>query len=320
MNNLVVNNTMDIMKYAKPKFTEIYGNSIKFEQEKTFALQIFYNNPYLEKIARKNPKSAISAIANLAAMGLSLNPARKMAYLVPRGNTICLDISYMGLLATAVSDGDCRMVKCNMIYSTDKFLINGIDKQPTHEFNPLATNRGDITGVCAIIKINDTDYYTEVMSIAEINKIKYLNEAVKKGLKSAWNDFFNEMAKKVVLKRALKFIKGKSSKTDEIIEYMNKHGEGIEFKDKEVNRIATVTEMLEDQTDASKEVVKDITSFKKILSKLGLLPEEYESFMEFHQLNEKAKDNIELINSSTKEFIEELYKMFREVDNETEDL
>jgi recombination protein RecT len=38
----------------------------------------------------------------VAAIGITLNPASKLAYLVPRDGMVCLDISYMGLLHRAV--------------------------------------------------------------------------------------------------------------------------------------------------------------------------------------------------------------------------
>ena len=299
MNNIVINNPVDLMNYVKPKFNAIYGDSIKFEEEKSFAVQAFNNNPYLMSVARSNPMSAVSAISNLAAMDLTLNPARKFAYLVPRGGDVCLDVSYMGLLASAIQDGSCIMGKCNIVYSSDEFLLNGIDNQPTHTFNPFEQNRGDIIGCYAVLKLNSSDYYTETMPIKEINKIKNINVAVKTGKKSAWDDFGEEMMKKVVLKRALKFVKGKSPLSDNIVEYLNKNGEGIEFADRPKERLKTVTEMLSNTQEKVHEIAVDYAEdFKNKLEKLGIFDGKFQDFLSFSQIDiedtKSLKDMLEV--------------------------
>ena len=75
----------------------LVDKSINFEREAGFALQLLEINDYALKIAMGNRQSVVNAITNIAAIGISLNPAKKQAYLVPRDNKICLDISWMGL-------------------------------------------------------------------------------------------------------------------------------------------------------------------------------------------------------------------------------
>ena len=59
-------------------------NDLNFAKECEFALQILSKNDYLLGIAKTNPFSLKSAISNVAAIGISLNPALAYAYLVPR--------------------------------------------------------------------------------------------------------------------------------------------------------------------------------------------------------------------------------------------
>jgi recombination protein RecT len=82
--------------------------SIEFDREAGFALQILQGSDYLRSIALSNRESLYAAITNVAAIGVSLNPAEKLAYLVPRKKAVCLDISYMGLLDIAQSAGAIR--------------------------------------------------------------------------------------------------------------------------------------------------------------------------------------------------------------------
>lgn len=250
MSNLAV--ISKLVDGAKGKFEKIYhDDGLTFEREKNFVVQIFANNDYLQKIALQNQMKTAGAICNVAAMGVTLNPAAKEAYLVPRGNVVCLDISYMGLLKAAVQDGACIAAKCNIVYSHDDFVITGQFSEPQHSYNPFSKNRGEIVGVYATLKINENTYYTETMSSEELDKIRMLNEAEKKGRHSPWQSFPEEMMKKTVLKRALKFVKGKSSRTDQIIDHMNQSGEGI----KTINKRYTYIE--ENPEEALLEIISN---------------------------------------------------------------
>jgi len=62
----------------------ISDDRIKWEKESQFAIQALQANKYLAGIAQSNPTSAQNAIINVAAIGVSLNPQAKLAYLVPR--------------------------------------------------------------------------------------------------------------------------------------------------------------------------------------------------------------------------------------------
>src|ERR1700739_4461685 len=83
----------------------VCDTSIAFEREARFAMQIMEGNDFLADIAVSNKPSLRAAITNIAAIGISLNPANKQAYLVPRDKKVCLDISYMGLLDLATNAG-----------------------------------------------------------------------------------------------------------------------------------------------------------------------------------------------------------------------
>ena len=221
-----------LVEKTQSKFNKIYDdNGVVFEREKCFAIQAFASNDYLLKVALNNQSKTMAAICNVAAMGITLNPASKEAYLVPRNNSVCLDISYMGLLKAAKQDGACIAGRSAIVYANDDFCLTGQFSEPQHKHNPfLNTNeRGDIVGAYATLKIDENTYQTETMSREELDKIRLLNEAEKKGKHSPWKSFPEEMMKKTVLKRALKLVKGKNGTIDNIVNYMNENGEGITF-------------------------------------------------------------------------------------------
>ena len=94
-------------------FTQaLSDNSITWQKEQQFAIQAFQKNDYLAKVAMANPSSAQNAIINVAAIGITLNPAAKLAHLVPRDGGVHLDISYMGLLHLAQVSGAIQWGQC----------------------------------------------------------------------------------------------------------------------------------------------------------------------------------------------------------------
>lgn len=203
--------------------------SISFERESGFAVQILGANEFALKIATQNRQSVIDAVTNIAAIGISLNPAKKQAYLVPRKGKICLDISYIGLLDLAVQSGSILWGQAELAYSNDMFKLRGFDQPPIHEYNPFGTDRGDLIGVYVVVKTSSGDYLTTAMSIAEVDGIKSRSESVKSGKSSPWDTDYGEMAKKTVIKRASK-LWPKTGRLDQAIHYLNNEGEeGLGF-------------------------------------------------------------------------------------------
>jgi recombination protein RecT len=106
-------------------------------------------NDYLKSIAEKNPASLLQSVKNVASIGLSLSPAEKLAYLVPRKGKVCLDVSYVGLCRLATNSGSIEWIQAELYYSNDKFTNTGIGERPVHEFDGFATieQRGDFRGM-----------------------------------------------------------------------------------------------------------------------------------------------------------------------------
>ena len=199
-------------------------DSVVWEKEKQFAIQAMNNNDYLKKIAESNQASLQSAIINLASIGISLNPALKHAYLVPRKGGVCLDLSYMGLLHLAQSSGVILWGQCKIVRANDTYQNQGLSKEPSHLSNTFG-DRGDIVGAYCTVKTIDGDYLTEEMSIAEIFDIRARSEAFKRG-NGPWKTDEGEMIRKTVVKRAYKYWP-KCERLGSAIQMLNDNGEGI---------------------------------------------------------------------------------------------
>ena len=243
----VVEKVVAFMGKQKGYFQELNQHSINrldFAKEAEFAKQLLMKNSFLLEVARGNPDSLQAAISNVAAIGISLNPALALAYLVPRKvnkvQAICLDISYRGLTRLATDTGIIKAMKAELVYQNDTFSYKGFHIEPEFSANPFG-DRGDLVGVYAMALLTDGTVLVETMNINEVNQIRNDSEAYKDAAKeggwklgnNVWVKYYTEMVKKTVIKRASKTLP--SSKGTEIlgkaIEVINQH-EGIEFQQK----------------------------------------------------------------------------------------
>lgn len=217
----------------RPQFdSALSDRSLSFEREAGFAIQAISRNDFALKVAMENRQSVVDAVTNIAAIGISLNPAKKQAYLVPRDGRICLDISYIGLLDLAIQSGSILWGQSELVYEADGFDLNGFDKPPTHTRKPFAKDRGEIVGVYVVVKTRDGDYLTTTMQIDEVFEIRDRSAAWKawmeKKRKCPWVTDEGEMIKKTVIKRAYK-LWPKADRLDTAIHHLNtENGEGLE--------------------------------------------------------------------------------------------
>ena len=243
---------------------EIYGvreqfdkvlidKTINFEREAGFAIQVLGASEFAMKTAMQNRQSVINAVVNVAAIGISLNPAKKQAYLVPRDGRICLDISYMGLLDLAIQSGSILWGQAELVTEADGFELNGFDKPPTHKRNPFAKDRGAIVGAYVVVKTRDGDYLTTCMQIDDVYEIRNRSSAWKSGRSCPWKTDEGEMIKKTVIKRAYK-LWPKTDRLDGAVHFLNtENGEGLAVLEADPQKKASMIsakDAMKDEYDA----------------------------------------------------------------------
>jgi len=108
----------EVAIYKAEYFFEKLGLTNEWEKEKGFALQAMQGNDTLAKCA---PDSIVKAVANVALTGLSLDPSRKLAYLIPRGGQAILQPSYRGLMKSVTSSGTVIAFEAKVVYKGDDF-------------------------------------------------------------------------------------------------------------------------------------------------------------------------------------------------------
>jgi len=186
-----------VIEQVAPKFNQIATNQnlVTWAEESQFALQAIQKN---DTLAKCHIHTVQNSVINVAAIGLTLNPALGYAYLVPEKGECNLKVSFKGLLKIATDSGSIKWVKAEIVKANDKFTYRGACTLPEHEMNPFG-DRGATVGVYCVAKTFDGDFLVDVMSAEEIGKIR--KAAKQDYVWSAWPD---EMAKKAIIKRASK--------------------------------------------------------------------------------------------------------------------
>ncbi|AWK42643.1 recombinase RecT [Photorhabdus laumondii subsp. laumondii] len=261
-----VQKVYEIINPLKTEFEQICSEpGIVFKRESEFAMQIFANNDFLATTALNNPVSARSAVMNIAAIGISLNPAQKLAYLVPRNKSVCLDISYMGLMHIAQQSGAIKWCQSAVVRKNDIFKRTSIDTAPIHEYNEFDTaqSRGDIVGAYTVIKTDDCDYITHTMRASAIFDIRDRSSAwiayKTKGKSCPWVTDEEQMILKTVVKQAAKYWP-RRERLDKAIDYVNTEaGEGIDFSKGQNSYI--------DVTPAADSTIESITNLLTTMNK-----------------------------------------------------
>ena len=214
------------LKDAEQQFNDIAtpdGNIVRYQREATFAMQRIGADSLLQKCEFASIRNAL---INVASVGLTLNPAMKLAYLVPRndkksGTTLCcLDISYIGLVKIATDSGGVRAVSATIVRRNDPFVFRGAFEKPDHAYDPFATTeaRGAIIGVYSTALLPNGVVQIDTLSMEEIEKIRSMSKAAT----GPWHDWFEEMVKKSVIKRASK-LWPRTERLSKAEEILNEH-------------------------------------------------------------------------------------------------
>lgn len=230
-------NAVAIMVKLEDKFIELVKTSntdVAFKNELLYASQAMMNNDYLCRTALSNSLSLRNAFSQVAACGLTLNPARGFAYLVPRDGQVILDVSYRGMIKAAVNDAAIKDCIVELVYANDEFVYRGKRQSPSHTFNPFdkKADRGEFVGAFVEALLPDGRVHVEAVTAEEIYAAREASELWRKKKKGPWVDFFAAMAKKSAIKIARKYWPQSGPKLDELIQYLNTNGgEGFASQD-----------------------------------------------------------------------------------------
>lgn len=174
-------------------------------------LSALSSNP---KLQQTTPTSFLGAMMTAAQLGMEPNTPLGQAYLIPfwNGKTKCLEcqfqLGYKGLIDLAYRSGEISIIQAHTVYEKDKFEYE-LGLEPKLKHIPCESgDRGSPVCFYGMFKTKDGGYGFEVMSVEEVREhAKRYSKAFDSG---PWQTNFEEMAKKTVLKKTLKYAPLKS--------------------------------------------------------------------------------------------------------------
>ena len=191
------------IKQMEKEIKKALPSVITPERFTRIVLSALSTNP---KLADTTPQSFLGAMMTAAQLGVEPNTPLGQAYLIPYRNKGVMEcqfqLGYKGLIDLAYRSGEISIIQAQMVHSEDSFTYS-FGLEPTLKHIPATGDRGEPVHVYAMFKTKEGGYGFEVMSIEEIRIFaqKY-SKAYDNG---PWQTNFEEMAKKTVLKRVLKY-------------------------------------------------------------------------------------------------------------------
>ncbi len=201
------NTVQSLIKQMEPEIRKALPAMITPDRFTRIALSAISANPQL---ADCNPRSLLAALMTAAQLGLELNTPLGQCYLIPRYNgktgqmDCCFQLGYRGLIDLAYRSGEVVTVGAYTVYEHDQFEYE-LGLEPVLRHKPNLNDRGAPVYYYALFKTKAGGYGMDVMTIDEMRRFRdEYSKAAAKGA-SPWESSFDEMAKKTVLKRCLKY-------------------------------------------------------------------------------------------------------------------
>lgn len=160
------------------------------------------------QLAACTPKSFLGAMMQAVQLGVEPNTPLGQAYLIPFRNKGVLEcqfqLGYKGLIDLAYRSGAVKDIQAHEVYENDTFEYE-LGLTPILKHKPAMKNRGEVIAYYAIYHTKDGGYGFEVMSKEDIQKHAEGYSQSHKSTYSPWTNNFDEMAKKTVIKKCLKY-------------------------------------------------------------------------------------------------------------------
>lgn len=195
------------MTQMAPEFKAALPAHVPVEKFTRVALTAIQNNPDLMNADRR---SLFGACVRLAQDGL-LPDGREAALVIfntkdrsTGGWTKAVQAMPMiaGVLKKVRQSGEVAKVSAQVVYENDHFVVRyGFDEDVEHNPPALDKPRGKPIGAYATAVLKDGSQLLEVMSLEEINKVRNVSRSKDKG---PWVDWWDEMARKTVMRRLAK--------------------------------------------------------------------------------------------------------------------
>ena len=165
------------------------------------------------QLAQTTPQSFLGAMMTAAQLGLEPNTPLGQAYLLPyknHGRLECqFQLGYKGLIDLAYRSGQVTIIQAHEVRENDEFAYS-FGLEPSLRHVPARSDRGEVICYYAMFRTKDGGFGFEVMSREDVEAHARKYSKSYGSSFSPWSTNFDEMAKKTVLKKCLKYAPLKS--------------------------------------------------------------------------------------------------------------
>jgi len=191
----------EFLRDNKNKLQATIPKHVNADRLMRVAVQAIQGNDFLAKCSTP---SLIQCIVRSSMLGVEPNGALGEAYLVPfrskNGYQAQLVIGYRGLINLARRSGDVTEVYAHIVCENDHFDYQ-LGTNPHIEHKPALSDRGKMIGAYAVYVTSKGAKDFEYMTREEIDAIRKSSKA---GNNGPWCDWYDEMARKTVIRRLSK--------------------------------------------------------------------------------------------------------------------
>jgi recombination protein RecT len=196
----------DYIKKMQGEIKKALPSVLTPERFTRIVLSALSTNP---KLAETTPQSFLGAMMTAAQLGLEPNTPLGQAYLIPYRNKGILEcqfqLGYKGLIDLAYRSGQISVIQAHTVYANDEFEYElGLEPKLRHVPCKNA-DKGEPVWFYGMFKTKDGGFGFEVMSVEDVRRFAKKYSKAYSSSYSPWTTNFEEMAKKTVLKRALKY-------------------------------------------------------------------------------------------------------------------
>jgi phage RecT family recombinase len=187
-------------------------NTLKWQTEKMYVLQLIQRSEYLAQAIIETPISLLTALQDVASLGLSLSPQMGHAYLIPQRPKagapyeVYAKVSYKGMEQVVLTSGTVLSIATDLVYENDTFKRGVNMDGPFFNFEMAMGDRGPLLGGFCLARYSNGEKHLEWMPIADIEGCKAAAIKAQNGkTPPVWvGAFASEQQKKCVVRRAAK--------------------------------------------------------------------------------------------------------------------
>lgn len=161
------------------------------------------------KLAECQPASVFASVIQASQLGLRPGMLGE-CFLIPYKDQCTLQIGYQGMLELARRSGLVESIGAYLVHEKDDYEVQFGTEPGVKHIPYIEGDAGEVKFGYAVAKLKGGGTHVEVMTLAEIKKIRdrsqNVQNAKKWDKKTPWDTDFDEMARKTLIRRICKYL------------------------------------------------------------------------------------------------------------------